>query len=145
VLLVVTVAAAAYFLVGRSSSGAGTANDFVHVDQRIAATARSLPVAAQRVQRFTELHQFDAFAGAAITQMNKDLEVLTRLRANESAAGQHIIDTSGAATQSAIDAAGRYRSALAFSYRLANADQARQDLEAAAATLDQQAQAWANH
>jgi hypothetical protein len=143
-LLVATLGAVGYLLVGRSG-GAGNPNDLVHVDQRIARDARSLPYAAQRVQRFTELHQFDAVAVAVIAEMDNDVAQLQHLSAADSGSGRTIIDASVAAAQQAIDAAGRFRHAVAFSYRLANADTARQDLFAAATTLDQEVKAWAGH
>jgi hypothetical protein len=143
VLVLATVAAGGYFLVGRSSGRtASTSNDFVHTDQRIATSARALPTAAQHVQRFLELHQFDTTATAAIAQMNTDRDTLQTIAASQSGNAKQTADQAVTAANQAIDAADRFRRAVAFTYRLADADTARQDLLAAVATLDQQAKAW---
>jgi len=42
----------------------------------------------------------------------------------------------------ALDVAGQYHKAIAFTYRLADADSAARDLNAAIATLKQQMSAW---
>jgi hypothetical protein len=142
-LALATVGAAGYLVTNRSSGTTATSHDFVHTAERVATTARSLPAAAQNVQRFTELHAFDVKTRVIIDGMTLDVNRLRQLAAGVSGSARLIADQAATAGDEAIAAARRYHDAVAFTYRLSNAEAARQDLEAAAATLDQQAKAWA--
>ena len=141
-LIAATGAAAGYFVADRGSAARGVPRDFVHTAERVATTARSLPSAAQDVQRFTELHSFDVKAGLIIAGLTLDVHRLHQIAARASGSAKLIATQAAAAGDQAIDAAQRYREAVVFTYQLANADAAHQDLDAAAATLDQQAKAW---
>jgi uncharacterized membrane protein YdfJ with MMPL/SSD domain len=140
----VTVAAAGYFVVSRGSSASGTPQDFVHVAQRLAREARSVPTAAKRVQRFLELHAFDQSASDVITQMERDVYRMHQLASGASGSAKPIADQAAAAADQLLSAVARYQKAVAFTYRLGNASTAEQDLNAAVDTLNQQAKAWAH-
>jgi hypothetical protein len=141
-LVLATVAAAGYLVTNRSSGAPVASNDFVHTAERVGTAARSLPPAAQNVQRFTELHSFDLKARVIIDGMTLDVNRLHQLAAVASGSAKLIADQAASAGDQAIAAARRYHDAVAFTYRLSNAEAAKQDLDAAAATLDQQAKAW---
>jgi outer membrane murein-binding lipoprotein Lpp len=143
-LLLVTAVAVGYFVVQNRSSASGTPQDFVHTTQRIEQQARSLPVLASKVQRFTELHAFDQSANRVIAAMERDAFRLHQIASGSSGNDKAIADPAASAADQALDAAARYQHELAFTYRLNNASTAEQDLNAAVAQLKQQEQAWAH-
>jgi hypothetical protein len=144
-LLVLTIGGVAYVLATRGkSASSGTPNDFVHTSAAVAQQARSLPFEAAQVQRFAQLHSFDLAAQQTIAMMQTETDRLHRFAATATANQKPVAEQAAAAGDQAIDAAGRYRQAVAFSYRLGNANTAEQDLLATAATLDQQAKAWSH-
>jgi hypothetical protein len=147
VLLMTTVIAGGYFLStrGGTSPSSSSATDFVSVTRRLATSARSLPPAAENVQRFTELHQFDVVALATIARIDQDRDLLIKFAGTQTGSARTIADQATNAANQAADAAANYREAVAFTYRLSNAQSAAQDLMSAAATLDAQAQAWSTH
>jgi len=142
VLLLVTILAGGYLYVSNGSSGSNLAKDFVSVDQRVAAGARSLPVAAAKVQRFDELRSFVVSAQATLGQMGKDRAILHKIAKTQSGPSRQIAEQAATAADQAFTAGVRYRSAVAFSYNLTAADRANALLLSAAATLDQEATAW---
>jgi hypothetical protein len=146
-LVVTTIAGVGYLVATRNSSSGGRAsnpNDFVHTSAAVALQARTLPFEAAQVQRFAQLHSFDAAAQRTIAMMQAGTDRLHRFATTATGNRQPVAAQAAAAGDQAVDAAGRYRRAVAFSYRLANADTAEQDLLAAATTLDQQAKAWSH-
>jgi hypothetical protein len=143
-LLVVTAVAVGYFVVQHRSRASGTPQDFVHTTQRIEQDARSLPVLATKVQRFTELHTFDQRANGVIAAMERDVYRIHQIASGSSGNDKGIADQAASAADQALDAATRYQHAVAFTYRLSNASTAEQDLNAAVAQLKQQDQAWAH-
>ncbi len=147
-LLVATVLAGGYFLSTRGGSSSGSSvptTNFVGVTQRLATSARSLPAAATKVQRFLELHQFDSMAVATIASIDNDRDLLIKFAGTQTGSARTIADDAVNAANQAADAAANYRQALAFTYRLSDAQAAAHDLTSAAATLDTQAQAWGKH
>jgi hypothetical protein len=140
VLILATVGAVGYFYVAGGS--AASTSGFVGAEQRFVAATQAITTAAQKVQRFTELHTFDLAAQAQIATMSTELTNLQRIDAGASGRQRQIADQTVSVAQQAIDAAGRYRRAVALTYRLVDANTARQDLSNAVRTLDQQAQAW---
>jgi hypothetical protein len=143
-LVVVTVVAAGYFVVNRSSGGSSTPQDFGHTAERLAQEARSIPTLATHVQRFTELRAFDQGAGFTILAMERDSIRLRQIATSASGARKTVADQAVSAAVQALNAATRYQHAVAYTYRLDKAALAREDLNAATATLDQQAKAWAH-
>ncbi len=150
-LLIATLAAAGYFLATRGGSSPpasrppGSTIDFVSVTQQLARSTRSLPAAAEKVQRFTEVHPFDMVALATIASMSHDRDLLVKFAGTQTGAAQGIASQAVDAANQAVDAGLKYREAVALTYRLANAQSAARDLVSAAATLDAQAQAWSRH
>jgi hypothetical protein len=146
VLLLVTVIAGSYFLAtrggGSTSSPSASATDFVSVTRRVATSARSLPVTATKIQRFLEVHQFDLVAIPIIASIDRDRDRLIKFAGTQTGTARGIADQAVNAANQAADAAANYREAVAFTYRLSNAQSAARDLASAAATLDAQAQAW---
>lgn len=142
VLVLVTVLAGGYLYISRSSGGSNLANDFVSVDQRIAAEARSLPVAAAKVQRFDELHAFDLEALKSIAQMDQDRGTLQKIAKTQTGPSRQIAEQAVTAAGTALTAGLLYRKSVALTYNLTAADRANVTLLSAAATLDQQAKAW---
>ena len=136
--------AAGYVVVQSRSSASRTPKDFVHTTRRIVQEAQSLPVLASRVQRFTELHAFDQSANAVVAAMERDVFRLHQIASGSSGSQKSVADQAGTAADQALDAATRYRKAVAFTYRLGNASRAQGDLNAAVDTLNQQVRAWAH-
>jgi hypothetical protein len=141
VLLVVTLVAGGYLYLS-NRGGPGLANDFVSVTQRVATDARSLPVAARKVQRFDEIGTFSNPALVTINQMNRDDAVLSKIAKTETGRARQIAQRAVSAAGLAIAAAIQYRNAVAFSFNLSKADRNAATLFTSAATLDQEAQAW---
>ncbi len=145
VLIVVTIAGVGYVLATRGkSTSSGTPTDFVHTSQAVAQQARMVPAEAAQVQRFSQLHTFDLEAQRTIAMMQAGTDRLHRFATTATGNQKALAEAAATAGDQAIDAAGRYRQAVAFSYRLGNASTAERDLLAAAATLDQQAKAWSH-
>ncbi|GEM_PF-5368581 len=143
-LLLVTAVAVGYFVVQSRSSASGTPQDFVHTTQRIEHEARSLPVLATKVQRFTELHAFDQSARGVIAAMERDVYRIHQIASGSSGTDKAITDQAASAADQALHAASAYQYSVAYTYRLGNASAAEQDLNAAVAQLKQQEQAWAH-
>jgi hypothetical protein len=144
-LIVVTIAGVAYVVASRKSGGtSGRPSDFVHTSEAVAQQARMLPLEAAQVQRFAQLHSFDVAAQHTTAMMQAGTDRLHRFATTATGNRQQVAEHAAVAGDQAIDAAGRYRRAVAFSYRLTNATAAEQDLLAAATTLDQQAKAWSH-
>jgi len=143
-LVIVTLIAGGYLYFTNRSSG-GLANDYASVNQRIATAARSLPVAAQKVQRFDDAHVFDQYAIKTINEMIADRALLEKMAKTQSGSSRQIVERGISAANQAINAALKYRYAIAVSYELRNADSARSALFRAASELDAAAQAWQQH
>ncbi len=140
-LLLVTVLAGGYLYLSQGG-GPGLASDFVSVDQRVAAGAQAIPVAAEKIQRFDEVHTWDVFALATLARMGQDRDLLEKIAKTQSGSSRQIADQAATAAQQAVSAGLLYRSAVAVTYNLSDADNAKAAMLSAAATLDQEAQAW---
>ncbi len=141
-LLLATIGAVGYLYLNRGSTSSGSTTDFVQVDGRFIADAEAIPVAAQQVHRFAELHGFDLGVNWRIAAMARELGHLQAIAGGASGNQKAIADQAVTVAQHALDVAGQYHKAIAFTYRLADADSAARDLNAAIATLKQQMSAW---
>lgn len=144
-LLAATVAAGAYFYLGRQGSSGSTSTtggDFVTVANRIAAGARTVEAEAQGVQRFTELAQFRALSDATVYRMGLDRDRLIKASKTATGAKRQLADQAANAATQAIGDAIHYTAAIALTENLTKAEAARQDLLAAATTLELDAKAW---
>jgi len=142
VLVLATVGAVGYLYLSRGGTSGGSTTDFVQVDRRFVAAAQAIPAAAQQVHRFAELHVFDMVAGAKIGVMSRALTNLQHIDAGASGGQKQVADQAVDAAQRAIYAAGVYKISVAYTYRLVDADSARQVLDDTVATLQQQITAW---
>ena len=140
-LLVATLGAVGYLYLSRGGSSSA-ATGFVGANQESVKAIDTVVAAAQPVQRFTELHAFDLLATAQGQILSRQLTSLQSVSAGESGRQKQITDEAVATVQQAIDAVGRYRKAVAFTYRLTDAESAHQDLNNTVASLKQEAQAW---
>ena len=140
--MLATIGAAGYLYLSRGSTSGGSTTDFVQVDQRFVADAEAIPVAAQQVHRFAELHVFDQAATYATAAMSQELGHLQAIASGASGSQKAIADQAVTSAQQALDAAGRYHRAVAFTYRLIDSDNAAHDLSSAIASLKQQINAW---
>ena len=111
-------------------------------NQQSVKAADTVVTAAAGVQRFAELHSFDLIATAQVQILSQQLTKFQSIEAGASGRQKQIATEAVSTVKQAIDAVGQYRKAVAFSYRLADADTAHQDLNTAVASLKQQAQAW---
>ena len=143
-LLVASLAVGAYLVVGRRGTSSASSTDFVGTTTALITVAQSVPVAAQKVQRFLELHSFDLDAQAALGQLQTDENRLQSIAHNQSGPARQIADQAVTAGNHAIDAVGRFREAVAFSYSLSRANTAVQDLDAAIVSLQQELKAWSH-
>ena len=141
VLLVATLGAVGYLFLGRGGSSSA-ATGFLGAEQQSVKAATTVVTAAHEVQRFAALHSFDLVATAQTEVLSRQLASLQSIASNSTGRQQQIANQAVSADQQAIDAVGRYRKAVAFTYRLADADAALRDLVDAVASLNQQAQAW---
>jgi hypothetical protein len=141
VLLLATLGAVGYLYLSRGGSSSA-ATGFVGANQESVKAVDTVVAAAQPVQRFTELHAFDLIATAQTQVLSKQLSALQGVSAGASGRQKQIADEAIATVQQAIDAVGQYRKAVAFTYRLTDAEAAHQDLNNAVASLKQEAQAW---
>jgi len=142
ILVLVTIVAGGYLYVSHRSSGSTLANDFVSVDQRVAAGARSLPVAAHKVERFDDRNAFNLDALKTLNQMIADQKTLQKIAKTQTGPSRQIADQAATAAGQAVTAALLYRNSVAFTFDLTAADRAEAAMLSAAATLDQQAHAW---
>lgn len=141
VLLLATFGTLGYLFLGRSG-GSSAATGFVGADQQSAKAATTVVAAAQRVQRFAAVHAFDQVAIAQTEVLLRQRAALQSI-ASSSTGRQHQIANEALSTVGqAIDAVGRYRKAIAFTYRLSDAEAAHLDLASAVVSLNQEAQAW---
>jgi hypothetical protein len=141
VLLLATLGAVGYLYLSRSGSSAA-ATGFVGANQASVKAIDTVVAGAQPVQRFTELRTFDVLATAQSQVLSKQVTSLQSVSAGASGRQKQIADEAISTVRSAIDAVGRYRKAVAFTYRLSDAQAAHQDLDSAVASLKQEAQAW---
>ena len=141
VLVLATLAAAGYLYLGRGSSS-GSATGFLGANQQSVKATGTVITAADRVQRFVELHAFDAVAFAQQRVLTQQLATLQSIEAGVSGRQKQIAGETVTTVKQAIDAVGQYREAVAVTYRLADANTAHQDLSNAFVSLQQQAQAW---
>lgn len=143
VLAVATLVAVGYLYLTRGSSSP-TAGGLVGAQQRVVRSADDITTAAGKVQRFGELHSFDLVALTQIHAMSLELSNMQSIAAGASGAQQPIANQAVSDVKQAIDAAIRYRRAVAFTYRLVDADSATQDLNTALTDLHRQANLWQN-
>jgi hypothetical protein len=141
VLVLATLAAVGYLYLARGSSS-DNATGFLGANQQSAKATGTVITAADRVQRFAELHAFDVVAFAQQHVLTQQLATLQSIEAGASGRQKQIAGETVTTVKQAIDAVGRYREAVAVTYRLADANTARQDLSNAFVSLQQQAQAW---
>lgn len=141
VLLLATLAAVGYLYLSNRGNGAN-ATGYLGATQQSIKAAATVVTAGTHVQRFSELHTFDVTATAQVQILSQQLTKLQSAEAGASGRQKQIAGDSVNTVQQALDAIGRYRKAVAFTYRLADADTARQDLATAVAALKQQAQQW---
>ena len=140
-LLVTTLGAVGYLYLSRGG-GSSAATGFVGANQESVKAIDTVVAAAQPVQRFTELNAFDLIATAQSQILSRQVTALQSVSAGASGRQKQIADEAIATVQQAIDAVGQYRKAVAFTYRLADAQSAHQDLNNTVASLKQEAQAW---
>jgi hypothetical protein len=141
VLLLATLGAVGYLYLSRSGSSS-SATGFVGANQKSVKATSTVIAAAQGVQRFAELHAFDRIATAQIVDLFKQQATLQRVADSVSGRQKQIADESVTTVKQAVDAIGRYRKAVALTYRLSDAETAHQDLNSVVASLKQEAQAW---
>ena len=142
-LLVASLAAGAYLLLGRGGgSGSSGSQGFVATSQSLVDAAVAVPHDAQKVQRFLALHTFDEEAIQNLTVMHHALSQLQAIATQQSGSARQLADSTVAAGQQAIDAVTRFRQAVAFTYQLGSANAAQQDLAAALATIQHNIKAW---
>lgn len=142
ILVLATAGAAGYLYLNRGGASGGSTTDFVQVDRRFIADAEAIPAFAQQVHRFAELHTFDVGAGWRMAAMAQEIGHLEAIAGGASGNQKQIADQAVSLARQALDAVGVYRKAVAFSYKLVDADSAQRDLNSALATLKQQASAW---
>jgi len=143
VLLIVSLAIAAYLLVGRhSGSGSTNSTGFVATSQNFVAAGLKVTDAAQQVQRFLELQTFDTQARRYIGEMGAYVAQLETIARQSSGAQRQLANTQVSAGKQAIDAANQFRAAVAFSYRLSSANTAQHLLAAALAEFEHNIKAW---
>ena len=143
-LLVASVAAGVYLLLGRHSRTGPTthAPAFATTSQNLMTAALSVPAEAQKVQRFLELHTFDADALRSIGTMQGYANELETIASHASGARLPLAEAQVTAAQQAITAVTQFRQAVAFSYKLSNANAARQTLDLALAAMAHNVKAW---
>ncbi|HSO97107.1 MAG TPA: hypothetical protein VLV81_13825 [Acidimicrobiia bacterium] len=141
VLLVATLGTVGYLFLNRGGT-TSTASGFLGADQQSVKAATTVVAAAQAVQRFAALHSFDLVAQAQSAVLDRQLTSLRSIASSSTGRQKQIANETASTVQLALEAVDRYRRAVAFTYRLADAEQALQDLNNAVATLKQQAQAW---
>jgi hypothetical protein len=141
VLVLATLGAVGYLYLSRGGSSSN-ATGFVGADQESVKAVDTVMAAAQNVQRFEELHAFDVTARAQIQTLSQQLTKLQSIAAGASGRQQQIANQAVKTVNEIIFGVGQYRKAVASSYRLVDAETARQGLDYAVTSLQQQAQAW---
>jgi len=142
-LVIVSLAVGAYFLVGRhSGSGSGGSQGFVATSEDLVSTAQSVTADAQKVQRFLELHAFADEALARITLMDRSVAQLQSIARQSSGRQQQLASAQVSEGKLAINAAVEFRQAVAFSYKLSSASTAQQALDLAIAAIEHNIQMW---
>jgi hypothetical protein len=141
VLVLATLAVAGYLYLARGDSSAN-ATGFLGANQQSVQATDTVIAAAGRVQRFLEVHSFDLTARAQLQVLSRQLTKLQGIAASASGRQKQIADESVTTVKEVIDDVGVYRKAVASTYRLVDANQARRGFDDAIASLHQQAQAW---
>jgi len=142
-LVVASLLAGAYLLLSRGGgSGASGSQGFVGTSQTLVTAAEAVPADAQKVQRFLELQQFDRDATTYLYAMSFSVDELKAIAQQQSGSAHQLVESTITAGQQAVDAVTRFRRAVAFTYSLSDANAARQDLDAALATIQQNIKAW---
>lgn len=142
-LLIASVAVAAYLLIGRhSGSGSSNPTGFVATSQSFLTAGQSVTDEAKQVQRFLELHTFDEQALKRIGEMQVYLNQFESIAQQSSGTQRQLADAQVTAARQAIAAATQFRQAVAFSYKLSNANTAQQTLGLALAAVEHNLKAW---
>ena len=145
VLLIVSLAVAAYFLVGRHSGSSSTASTgFVATSQNFVTAGQRVTTEAKQVQRFLELHSFDQQALKRIGEMQVYLVQFESIAKQSSGTQRQLADAQVTAAKQAIAAATQFRQSVAFSFKLGSASTAQQTLGLALAAIEHNLKAW-NH
>jgi hypothetical protein len=141
VLVLATLAAVGYLYLARGGSRA-SATGFLGANQQSIEATDTVITAAGRVQRFAELHAFDLTATTQRRVLAQQLTKLEGIAASASGPQKQIADQSVTTVKEVIFGVDLYRKAVASTYRLVDADQARRGFDYAVASLQRQAQAW---
>jgi len=142
-LLIATLGVGTYFLLGRkNSSGASKPTGFVATSQNFITSGQNLMEAAKQVQRFLELHNFDNQALKSIVEMQVDLNQFATIAQQSSGTQRQLAEAQVTTAKQAITAATQFRQAVAFSYKLSNANTARQTLGVALGAIEHNLTAW---
>ncbi len=141
VLLLATVGAVGYLYLNRGGGGT-TATGYLGANQASVKAIEGVLGAGAKVQRFAELHNFDGIAIMETQNLQVQQQKVQQAESGASGRQKQVAGDTGNTLQQAIDAVGQYRKAVAFTYRLVDADTARQELASVVASLNQQAQQW---
>jgi cysteinyl-tRNA synthetase len=136
-----TLGTVGYLYLNRGGSGS-TATGYLGANQASVKAVENVIAAGATVQRFAELHTFDVAASLEAESLSSQLTKLQQAQSGVSGRQKQIASDSANSVQQAIDAIAQYRKAVAFTYRLVDADTARQALESVVVSLNQQAQQW---
>ena len=139
-LVVVTIAAGAWYLLGRGDGG--PSNDYVSVEKRFATAAWAVHFTPLVVQQFGQLHDFNNALDAQALVMEQSIAEFDRIAHSEEGAAADIARSSVKTGQQALRAVSAFRDAIVTTSNLAVAQDALDRIDRAARELDVKRKQW---
>lgn len=138
--MIATIAAGAWWFVGRGDSAPGV--DFASVEQRFASAAAAVHETPLVVQRFRELDQFNAALDEQAFVMQRSLEEFDRIASEEEGSAAAIARDALVTGQKALRAVSSFRDAIVTTFDLTDAQDALERLDAVVVDLDAKVEQW---
>ena len=91
-LLVASLAAGAYLLLGRGGGSGGGSQGFVATSQNVVAAAESVPSEAQKIQQFLELGYLDRAADAALLEIDTSVSELKTIATQSTGQARQLVE-----------------------------------------------------
>jgi hypothetical protein len=126
ILVLLTVALAGYWFMGRGESAPGT--DFPSVEGRFVSAARAIPETTAVVQRFLDLDKFNAEVDAHAFVLQTSMAEFTAIADEEDGEASELAREAVTNGERALKAISRFRAAITTSNDLVDAQRALDDL-----------------
>jgi hypothetical protein len=140
-LLVATVGAAGWYLLGRGGAG-DAADDYVSVEKRFATAAWAIHFTPLVVQQFGQLHDFNDALDAQALVMERSIAEFDRMAHSEEGTAANIARSSVKTGEEALRAVSAFRDAIVTTGNLTAAQDALDRIDRAAHELDTKRKQW---